>query len=97
MNRYRYRIYYEGGSTKNEPHRSTKTEQELVEDLRILPEHLEHYFDSETHIKAQETEMHPVSGLSRVVTISTLSGEQAVDECLVRGLTGLELLGEKVV
>lgn len=96
MNRYTYRVYYEGGPTKSAPLRSTKTEQELADNLRTIPEHLEHHFVSEAAVEAQAVETHPVRGLSRIVTIVTESSEQSVDECVIRRLDGLDLFGKKI-
>lgn len=96
MNRDTYLIYYEGGPTASVPNRSTKSEQEVMEDLQDIPSHLEQYFGAETAIEPQDIEVHEVRGLSRRVIIVTTLDAAGVAMCLDKGLRGLDLYGAKI-
>ncbi|MGC8213077.1 hypothetical protein [Ralstonia pseudosolanacearum] len=96
MHRYTYLVYYEGGPSKTTPLRSTKSEQDVVEALRAIPRHLEHYFDAGTAIEARDIETHAVRGPARSITIVTAQDEDTVDKCVARGLNGLDLYGDKI-
>ncbi|MGG1944689.1 hypothetical protein AB1286_07760 [Trinickia sp. NRRL B-1857] len=96
IKRYAYLVYYEAGPTPSAPNRLTKSEQEVIEALRALPEHLEHYFDAKTTIEAFDIETDDDRGLLREVAIITSREEASVDSHLVHGLKGLDLCGNKL-
>lgn len=83
MDRYTYRAYYDDSPTARDPHRQTKSDDEIQALLMALPSHLVDRFPHDATIEAADIERRDVGGISRLTRLVTIAS--TIDEKIVKG------------